>query len=89
MAEFVGLEGVKAKSIPGVVVPRVSALISGLRSHRALAAAGCNGCVTVWTDDAGVIRSEFAQHWITKAKAEHSSKAALRAWLREWWPKCN
>lgn len=88
MGEFIGLTGVKAKAVPGVVVGSVSAMVDALTKHRVSTAAGDKGCVTAWRDDAGNYRSDFSQWLVTKAEATHTSKAALRAWLRKWFSKC-
>lgn len=85
LGTFSGMDGVK-KSQKGPMVGSVSAAVNAIDSYRICSAAGDDGSITVWRDDNGVLRAAFCRFMAVRDKQEFRSKAALRRWLRDWWP---
>jgi hypothetical protein len=84
--EFEGMDGVKGK-LTGVIVRSVAGFNKKLRIHRIVSAAGDNGSVNVYVDDAGKYRCEFHQYRQTIDQKEYRTKASALQWLKEFLPK--
>lgn len=85
-ARLVGLPGTTG-DVSGVRVGSVTAAVRELRAGEAVFAAGDDGAITVWKDDAGMLRCEFSRRmWTVDAKS-FKYLAAVHQWLKDWWPK--
>lgn len=90
MAEYVGLEGVKG----GTIKPRgkhfartVTGFMGVLRKSRVCSSASDNGAVTVWKADDGTYHCDFGRWRSSINHQTFSSKARVRAWLKEYLPQ--
>lgn len=87
MPELRGLTGVNGR----LTVQHVASIDQAVRrisgKRRAVTAAGLNGALNVWRDDARRLRSNFCRFRATVNEVEHEDVDCLRAWLNEWWPK--
>ena len=86
MGMLVGLEGT-TRRLPCQHVVTVEQAIARIQKRRAITAAGGNGALNVWRDDARQLRSEFMRYRQTLDKAVHPTLESLRAWLTKWWPE--
>ncbi len=86
MAELRGLAGVRG-ALACQHVASIDQAIRRIPKRRAVTAAGPDGAVNVWRDDAKRLRSNFCRYKHTVNEAEHEDIDCLRAWLNIWWPK--
>lgn len=82
-----GLPGIRKKMVKAAWAKTPSGFIAALARHRAVTAAGDDGAVNAYRDDAGNYRAHFSRHWSILSEETFASKAALRRWLEEWLPK--
>jgi hypothetical protein len=82
-----GLPGVSQKSIEAGGFRTVEGAMRVIRDNRAGTAAGHNGAINIWIDDAGNFRGAFMQFAIIKDWFEGTTKIGLRQWLKTWIPK--
>lgn len=88
MPELRGLTGVKGDALPCQHVASVEQVLSRMRTkRRAVTAAGPEGALNVWRDDAGRLRSNFCRYRSTVDEAVHEDFDSLHAWLNVWWQK--
>lgn len=86
MPRFSGMPGVTGP-LEGPLVSSVTGLLRALEAHRIASAAGDDGSVTAWIDDAGTIRASFQRFHSELSGGTFKSSAELRRWLKEWMPK--
>ncbi len=88
MPILVDLEGVKrGRRVPCKMVRSVSAALK-VTHATATVAASDNGSISVWIGDDGKYRTSFHRYLSTlSGPNEFTSKAKLREWLKEWWPR--
>ena len=84
--EYCDLPGVAGGKLIGPMVGSPSGAVSALRKHRASSSAADHGAMMIWIDDEGAYRSAFMRHQWVQAQDTFTSKAALLAWLKVWWP---
>lgn len=87
LGTFSGMPGVEAPEIEGPFVRSVSAFAKALTRHRLVAASDDNGSITVYVDDAGAYRAIFQRYMVTLSEQTFTSKAQVKTWLAEWFPK--
>jgi len=87
MPQLVGLEGVRKKALDARFFNKPVQASRFLRTHRALTAAGDNGAINVWIDDAGRYRATFYRHYATLSTWRGKQKTRLTEWLKAWMPK--
>jgi hypothetical protein len=87
MGRFIGLPGVAGGVLEGDCAASVSGVLSCLKNARVSSAAGDYGAVTVWVDDEGAYRADFSRHRSSLDEQVFGTKAQLKAWLTEWFPK--
>ena len=80
------LPGVKAERVKGTLAKTPTGFLAALQEYRACSDVGDNGSVIVYRDDAGAYRCAFMQWKVTKESQTYTSKAKVRAWLKEWLP---
>lgn len=85
---FSDLKGIKKKKVGGMIVRRnVTAIISGLRKYRVCAAAGDEGCITVWRRDDGDIGADFQRYMVPRDEQVFKCVAALKPWIKKLLPR--
>ena len=87
MCELKGISGIKSGRVDCEIVKSISA---ALRTTPKLAttAAGEDGALSVWIGDDGYYRTSFHQFCQTiNGPNIIATKAKVRQWLKEWWPK--
>src|SRR5690606_2611884 len=83
--QLIGLEG-RPGRVPGWRASSPTEAMRVFAAKGVVTSAGETGCITVWKDRKGTIRAEFCRHHVPLSSVMPTSKRALAAWLREWWP---
>jgi len=65
----------------------VAEALGYVRHGGAVTAAGPNGALNVWTDDAGQWRMTFCRHRETVDLSAARFVTKVQAWLQKWWPE--
>lgn len=83
------LPGVRGGKLRAPFVSNPTEAMRILAKRRAISAAGDDGAVFVYRDDAGKFRCHFMVRWSQREAQIFTSKASVRRWLAEWMPRCN
>lgn len=87
MATLRGLPGVRKREVEFLSVHSINGVFRALKLCRFVSAASDYGAVTVWIDDKGDLRAEFCRYRILYSEVQPETKASLKRWLKEWFPK--
>lgn len=86
--EFFAPPGItKKKRLKGPQCNSVTELMDALDQFQIASDAGDHGSVIVYRDDAGDFRCAFMRFHATVNEGTFKTKAALRVWLKEWFPR--
>lgn len=83
-----GLPGIKAKKLKGLMVNSISGYLAALKKYRIASGAGDHGAVSVHRQDDGKYCCMFMVWCSVREQQVFDSQRAVKAWLREWYPKC-
>ena len=86
MPRLSGLPGTQ-RDQEAVYVTSPTGAIRALRGKLAATAAGDEGALNVWRDDAGAYRCEFQRYWVTVDHQTYRTLREVREWLTAWLPK--
>ena len=81
-----GLPGTK-RDQRAVYVTSPTAAMRALRNKLAATAAGPEGAVSVWRDDAGAYRCDFQWHRVSYESRTFRTLRDVRGWLTLWLPR--
>lgn len=87
LATLAGLPGVRKKTVKAAWAHTPAAFVRALAKHRAATGARDNGAINVWIDDKKQFRGSFCRYYSVVSDGTFKSKAALRRWLNEQWPR--
>lgn len=87
MPELIGLPGTNGKPIKCDMVRSITAALKSLRTGRPITAAGDNGAITVWRDDAKQYRCAYQRYCVTINSGEFKSLTGVRGWLKRCLPR--
>ena len=88
MPELRGLPGTLGV-LEAEIVRSVSGAVKALRAGKAATAAGPNGAINVWCDDAGVYRCEAMRLYRTLEATTFRAQKDICPWVRKWLAKIN
>lgn len=89
IGQFENLPGVLGGKLTGPIVMGGRAAMKALNRWRIVSGSGDHGAWTVWLDDAGAYRCEFAQFREIKNSVTLKSKTDVLNWLKEFIVKCH
>lgn len=89
MPQLTDLPGVSKKVVDCSFFRTINQCFNGLRKFNAVTAAGDNGAINVWRDDAGKYRVAFYRRLCTVASETFDSQKQVRIWLQQWMPFMN
>jgi len=89
IVELTGLPGIKRRRVRAALVNSISAFMAVFMTRtKAATGAGDHGAVNVYIDDDGSYRCQFMRRHTVIDASWFTTKAGVRRWLSEWWPKC-
>jgi len=87
--ELTGLPGIKRKKIRATMCNSISAFMAVfMTTTRVATGAGDHGAVNVYVDDDGLYQCQFMVRWQVVDAGTFTTKAGVKKWLSEWWPRC-
>lgn len=84
MPVLTGLSGTNGKDRECVMVGSFSAILKALRLRLAATAAGDNGAINIWRDDAGLYRCAAMRFCRTIEERAFKTLKEIGPWAREW-----
>lgn len=86
---LIGLEGVKAHEVACDFITRSSQIRGIIKKGNAVTAAGYNGAINIWKDDAGYLRGEAMRHFISLDKKIFTDMKEVKSWADKWLKEIN
>lgn len=84
-----GLPGVKRRKVDAYLINDTSDIEPTLELGYACTAAGDNGAINVWKDDAGIIRGELMRYCVTVEKKTFTSYVEVEKCVSDWLERIN
>ena len=84
-----GLPGVKRRKVDAFSIYYSSDIEATIELGYACTAAGDNGAINVWKDDAGIIRGELMRYCVNVEKRTFTSNAEVVKCVSDWLERIN
>lgn len=89
MGQLSGLKGTNGQNIECIFIEKASHIKSIIKKGLAATAAGSNGAINIYKDDAGNIRCEAMRYCATIDEKLFANIDDAIVWVDEWLPKIN
>lgn len=89
ICQLKGLPGVKRSKVDAYCINNTSDIESTLELGYACTAAGDNGAINVWKDDAGIIRGELMKYCVTVEERTFASYVEVEKYVSDWLERIN